>query len=314
MHKLIFIFLGILLVLSAIAAIGSYSVFIRTSKRRSTDGSKVKTEKYGVHKERMDTGLKHFESIEKEAATVTSFDGLKLFSSVILPESTPKGVIIAFHGYRSSHTADFGLITPELLKAGYAVILADQRSHGRSEGKYIAFGVLERFDVKTWCEYAEKRFGKDMNIFLYGISMGAATVVMSTEVGLPKSVKAVIADCGFSSPKDILVHNLPNKYKIPPYPTIFLVDLFARILGHFSYFKASSLESAKKSEIPILFIHGADDRFVPTEMSTKIHHDAIKEGRSHSIIIFEDTKHARSYINHSERYLSDFLSFVDSKK
>lgn len=202
-----------------------------------------------------------------EHVSITSFDGLKL-SALYVPADVekPRGTLIVFHGYCSLATIDFALEAKFLHDLGYRLLIPYQRSHGESEGKYITYGVKERFDCRDWAGYAQKRFGSG-DIFLAGISMGASTVMMAAGLDLPESVRGVVADCGFTSPWAIMKHVSRRDFKLPAFPLLNALDLLARMRAGFSLKGADSGQALAKSRLPVLFIHGAEDDFVPLSMT-----------------------------------------------
>lgn len=202
-----------------------------------------------------------------EMVSITSFDGLKLAAFYIPADvEKPRGTLIVFHGYRSLATVDFAPEVQFLHDLGYRLIVPYQRSHGESEGEYICYGVLERFDARDWAKYAESRWpGED--IFLSGISMGCATVTMAADLDLPASVRGIVADCGFTSPWEIMAYLLKVQYRLPPFPLMNVVDLLARMKAHYALKGADSRKALAKTRLPVLFIHGAEDDFVPVFMT-----------------------------------------------
>lgn len=202
-----------------------------------------------------------------ETMTITSYDGLRL-ASLYLPAEVekPRGIVLAFHGYRSLATVDFALEAEFFHTLGYRVVLPYQRSHGLSQGKYITYGVKERFDCRDWADYLAKRFpGED--IFLMGISMGSATVMMASELELPGCVRGIVADCGFTSPAAIMAHVARKDYKLPAFPLLNAVDLIARVRAGFSLHGADSRKALANTKLPVLFLHGEADDFVPVSMT-----------------------------------------------
>ena len=132
-----------------------------------------------------------------------SYDG-KLLHAIYLPKKDAKGTILLFHGYKSCWQIDFGLVLPYYYDTlGYSLLLVDQRAHGSSQGKYLTFGVRERLDVLSWATYMGQKLGQNAPLILGGLSMGATTVLLSSCFDFPANVRAVIADCGFTSPYEI---------------------------------------------------------------------------------------------------------------
>ena len=148
------------------------------------------------------------------------------------------------------------------------MILVDERGHGRSEGRVLSFGIKEQYDCLEWTKYATERFGEDTKIVLGGISMGAAIVLLAAGLDLPNTVKGILADCGYTSPKEIVQkvsgdRGLPVKVMYP------LARLGAKLFGHFDLEDGDTEEALRKCKVPVLFIHGEDDRLVPCEMSRR---------------------------------------------
>ena len=176
-----------------------------------------------------------------ERPQITSFDGLRLTALYLpAPGGSPKGTVLAFHGYRSLATIDFALEVEFFHRLGYDVLLPYQRSHGPSQGRHITFGVKERFDCRDWAWYVARRFGEDRPLYLAGISMGCATVLMSLSLNLPPNVRGVLADCGFTSPWEIVRHVAKADFHLPAFPLLWLLDLWCRALAGFSLKEADT--------------------------------------------------------------------------
>jgi len=200
-----------------------------------------------------------------EFVTVTSHDGLTLSGRYYhVKDGAP--LDIGFHGYRSSPLTDFSGGSELSFRMEHNVLLVDQRAHGKSEGRTIAFGIQERQDLLKWVEYAVNRFGADLQILLYGISMGGATVLMASELPLPKNVKAIIADCPYAAPIEIILH-VGKKMPIPNWLIRPFAILGAKIFGGFDLTETDARKAVNNTPVPILIIHGEADGFVPQEMS-----------------------------------------------
>ena len=283
----------------------------RRSKRRDPAArGLVRTERYGEYAAVMEAALALYEKEKKEEVCALSFDSLRLCATYIEAQNNNGKLIIAFHGYRSCAAADFAPIYRAFLDEGYSLLLPYQRSHGKSEGKYIGLGALERKEVLCWCEYAKERFGENVKIYLYGISMGASTVTFASCDAPPSQVKATVADCGFTSPFDIIKNTLAHKNKIPPFPVIYFMNFWSRILAGFDFNEISALKAAKHASVPILLIHGAKDTYVPTDMSCAIH---ARSDKKTELALFENATHARSHLAHTEKYISTVLAFLKNK-
>lgn len=244
-------------------------------------------------------------SVPYETVTITSFDGLKLAGKYYhMADDAP--LIIFFHGYRCSSLRDGSGIFYNGREMGCNVLLADQRAHGMSEGKCITFGIKERYDVLSWVNYGIKRLGKDTKILLSGLSMGAATVLMAADVGLPENVKGISADCPYSSPKEILC-TVMKALRFPVKITYWMAKWSARIIGKFDLEETSAVEAIKNSHIPILIIHGDDDRFVPCEMS-KACRDACD---CVELVLVKDAGHGMSYLVDKNVYQETIVRFLE---
>ena len=206
-----------------------------------------------------------------ESVSITSHDGLTL-SGRYYHTRDGAPLDIAFHGYRSSCLTDFSGGSAMSIGMGHNLLLVDQRAHGKSGGKTIAFGIQERHDCLRWTQYAVERFGPDVQIMLYGISMGAATVLMASSLELPENVKGIVADCPYSSVKDIICR-VGRKMGLPGWLTWPLVRIGAKVYGGFNIAVTDAVEAVKASKVPILIIHGEEDNFVPAEMSDIAKHN-----------------------------------------
>lgn len=198
-----------------------------------------------------------------EDVVIKSRDGVKLFGR-FYDQANRRGIVLMMHGYRSMSENDFSCSSEFVHNQGFAMLLVDQRAHGRSGGLTMTFGVRERWDVLDWVNYLEKRFPGE-KIVVEGLSMGAATVVMAAGEGYPASVRGMIADCGYTSPKEIISHVIRG-YHLPVKVFYPLVRLAGRVFGMFDCEECSACEAAKRASVPALFIHGEADDFVPCAM------------------------------------------------
>ena len=255
-------------------------------------------DQYEPHKEEMIELIKTLEKREYEDVYITSYDGLKLHGRYYhYKDGAPLN--IGFHGYRATALRDFCVGASESLTRGHNLILIDQRGQGKSEGKTITMGIKEHRDVLSWAQYAADKFGEDTKIILYGVSMGAASVIMATSLDLPKNVTGVVADCPYNAPKDILLTVASKDMGISKklaYPFIYLA---AKIFGHFDVNSKTCADAVKSAKIPVLILHGEDDRYVPCEMS-----DEIRKANDKLVTryTFPDAGHGISFFADKERY------------
>lgn len=269
--------------------------FIRHSEDGIDDINSEQNLFLSRHKQIITEGMDYIDDSPHKWVYTTSFDGLKLAARYY--DTGSDRCIILFHGYRSSAKRDFSCAVKMYCDLGLNVLLVDQRSHGKSEGKYITFGVNESCDVISWLDFLIKEHPETDSIFLGGMSMGATTVLLSTRFTLPSQVKGIIADCGFTSPKAIIKKVAKQKFFISGIIVIPIMDILCRIFGKFSISGISAEEALKQSDVPILLIHGTADNFVPCEMSKQNYGAArgkkqlyLVDGADHGMSFLADTK------------------------
>lgn len=303
MYITVGIIIGVLLILLCTSYIMFRKLFrgvkgVMENPLSGLDGSldKIKIKR----RERIEPTMK----IPAESVTITARDGTKLNGNYYhTKENAP--LAIFFHGYRSIGVRDFSATIPEFINLGYNLIVADHRAHRKSFGKFITFGVKERFDVADWCKFAEEKFGAKTKIILVGMSMGASSVIMASELDLPKNVLGIIADCPFSSPEEIIKKILRDR-KLSPCVFYPLIRLGAIIFGGFDPSSASATKAVANTDIPILIIHGDDDKLVPIEMSEKI----AKNGTTVNLIKVKDASHCTAFFFDEELYVNSVKSFL----
>lgn len=308
---------GAALALLALLLLFGYIVFVRVSRRRK-ERAEVFEAQFSEYRlaaateKRLRNDYEWFDSHRTRELCVTSEDGLKLHATLIeAPKDTaPRGVILMLHGCRSNPRRDFCMHFPILHSAGYHILAAEQRSHARSEGKYICYGTLESGDVMLWREKAAELYGKDMPVAFFGLSMGGATVLMASgRVSREDTgVRCIIADCPFSSPKDIVSHVMKNHNHLPPEPALSFADFWCRTLAGFSLSTKSNAEILASSHLPALLLHGSADDYVPPSHSQSIA-EAVPERTK--LVLFEGAKHANSIYCDENRYVAEMLDFLE---
>lgn len=207
--------------------------------------------------------------------------------------------VIECHGYHSSPMIDFCGGGPLAMKLGFNVIMIDQRAHGESEGKTISFGCNESSDLIGWINYVRKNYGNEREVMLFGISMGAATVLLTaSREDLPDNVVSAIADCPFASARKIIC-KVMRDLKISPRIIYPFARLGAIIFGGFDPEGADGEAAAKNIKIPLLLIHGEDDSFVPCDMSRDIQKASLGKAQLHTVA---GAEHGVSYLSDMEGY------------
>lgn len=241
-----------------------------------------------------------------ETVSLYAQDGLKLTGRYYhLRSGAP--VDICFHGYRSSPLTDLCCFSELAARLGHNLLLVDQRAHGDSQGRTISLGIRERQDVLSWVDYALEQFGDGTKLFLYGISMGASTVLMASELGLPENVRGIIADCPYSTPKKI-ISRVSEKLAFPTWLSWPLSILGAKLFGGFDLREADAVRAVANTDTPVLLLHGEADGFVPCEMSGEIWgaNEAMIEKHT-----FPGADHGISYLSDPERYRDIVTEFIE---
>ena len=279
--------------------------FHRNEKRVAKEKHAPEGEQYEPYRDVIIKGAENILDAPYEKVTITSRDGITLAGRYYhTADGAPVSII--FHGYRSNIGCDCNGGYSLSIKNGYNVLAVYQRAHRESGGRTITFGVKERYDCLDWIEYIIKRNGDDTKILLMGLSMGAATVLMAGGLNLPANVKGIFADCGYSSPKEIL-QTVAKQMGYPVQPTYFFVRLSARLFGGFDPEEASAVDALKKCKVPVLIIHGDDDRFVPCQMS----HDNYEACASEKeLLIVKGAGHGLSYCVDAKSYEETVQKFI----
>lgn len=296
-----------LLLLSVLIAWYSYrTAFYSPKKRKKDDYAIPKGAQYEKERQRMLSLIRQMDELPYEAVTISAQDGTKLAARYYhVRDGTP--LQIQFHGYRGTAVRDFCGGNKLARESGQNTLVVDQRAHGKSGGTTITFGIRERLDCLCWAEYANQRFGSDTPVFLSGVSMGAATVLMASELELPANVVGIIADCPYSSPEAIIRKVCREDMHLPPALVMPFIWLGARLFGHFDLREASAVQAVRNTNVPILLLHGEDDRFVPCDMSREIF-DACTGEKNR--ITFPGAGHGLSYIVNTETYFEAVSRFV----
>lgn len=303
----------ILIVLAALYIAATLALFIlgfcrfrgNKSPKVTSDDSTGKA--WQAYADVIRAGGDWFRAQGPENVEIRAFDGLRL-RALLLPCEDSRGVIIFMHGYRSTPLRDLGASAQYYHDLGFTLLLPNQRACGDSDGRVITFGAKESRDVKAWTEYAAARFGGDTPIIVGGISLGCSSVLMSLGLGLPAGVKAAVADCGYSSLYDELTLAAHNFFKIRrPAWVLWGLNIWCRLLGGFDIRSCSTLDAMRSDTVPVLFIHGDADDFVPCRFSRE-NYEACAAPKE--LFIVPGAEHGLSYLVDTpgyHRHIEDFL-------
>ena len=241
---------------------------------------------------------------DKEDVFINSFDNLKLHGYILKTENSDKWAITV-HGY-TNKAESMSAMAYKYHSLGYNILMPDLRGHGKSEGSYVGMGWHDRLDILKWIDLIIKE-NKDARILLHGMSMGAGTVMMVSGEELPENVKVIIEDCGYTSAKEQLAYNLKTMFKLPSFPILNFCSLITKIKDNYFISEASAIKQLQKAKVPILFIHGDKDKFVPFYMLDKLYNACSSKKDK---LIIKDVGHAKSESLKSDLYWNKVEDFI----
>lgn len=255
------------------------------------------------YQDSIEDGIAQLLERKHEWVEIDSDDGLKLRGIYFPCGDTDGGrsgkAALCVHGYSSTGLIDYALIAHYYLKMGMDVLIIDNRAHGRSEGRYVGFGYMDRFDIKRWIKFLIGREGEDCQILLHGISMGGTAVLMASGTPLPRQVKLIVSDCAFSSAYAELSSVIQKRFHLPPAALMPALNLLTRIFAGYWLSDCNACKEVRKSRTPTLFMHGSRDSFVPLPMAYELFEAcaAPKE-----IFIINGSSHAEDYYKDPASY------------
>lgn len=241
-----------------------------------------------------------------EVWDLTAFDGLKLKAHFFAGSPDSHVYAILVHGYHSTWCS----MLPQavhFMEQGFHLLIPEQRGHGKSEGDYIGFGFHEHYDMQAYISMICDR-DPDAEIFLLGVSMGAATVMMTAGEFLPSNVRCIIEDCGYTNAWEQCKYNVRSHYHLPAFPLLTLSNLLMRGKHHYSFKEADPLSAVKKAVVPMLFIHGDQDTFVPFSMLQPLYDACASEHKE--MLVVPGAGHADSVTLHPELYWQTVDAFL----
>ena len=294
---------GVFAVLLA-ALICFFRIFYSRSRRPSEEIPLPEGEVYEPYYDTMRDWVRRARTAEQTHVSVRSFDGLTLRGRYFeYAKGAP--IEILFHGYRGSAERDMSGGVYRCFALGHNALIVDQRSCGTSDGHVITFGIRERRDCRTWLDFVLREIDPDAKVILTGVSMGAATVMLAAGEELPSNVVGVLADCGFTSARDI-IRRVIREMHLPVTLLYPIARLGARLFGGFDLEEDAPVEAVKRAKVPILFIHGDTDDFVPYEMS--VENQAACASPS-ELVPIPGAGHGLCYPSAPEQYLATLKRF-----
>lgn len=247
------------------------------------------------------------QGIVSEEWTITSNDGLSLWAEFYPSQTDSHIYVLGVHGYTVDHRDIAPAIKPFADK-GYHVLTPDQRGRGNSEGDYLSMGWLEKDDALLWINKIID-YDKQAQIILYGESMGAATLMMASGEVLPKQVVALVEDCGYTSAYEMFANQLDERFGLPEIPFLPVAALIGQMRAGFDFNDASAIKQLEKATLPILFIHGGADDYVPTRMGNELY-EAYQGEKE--LLIIDGAGHGSSADIDPEQYYTTVFKFIDT--
>ena len=304
--KLLVICLIIIVILLIVGyfIVGNY--FYNIALNRNTPKSLILGEETEEQKFNREKNLLWMQDNSEEIYITSSNQSLKLHAYEIQNQVESDIWTIIIHGY-SGQGSDMIYIAKEFLDRGYNTLIVDLRGHGKSEGNYIGMGWPDRLDIIDWSNYIISK-NKASKIILYGVSMGAATVMMATGEELPENIKVAIEDCGYTSVWEEFKIQLNNIFNLPTFPVLNAASAVCKIKAGYMLEEGSAVEQVRKSKTPTLFIHGDQDRFVPFEMLDVLYEAANCEKQK---LVVEGAAHAEAVGVNPSLYWRTIDEFID---
>lgn len=303
--QIVSLVLGIVVFLSAAFLGLLYLIYFLSFRRKSFIGKQVNKQ---FVQNLSSYGIDHswWSAQDVEELEITN-DNLKLKGYFIKNKNAKKNrLAIVIHGYFSNHK-DMMPQAKIFLENGFNVFCPDLRAHGNSEGTTVGMGYFDSGDIQIWLTHLLNKLGNNTEVIIMGLSMGAATTVMLSGEPLPNNVKCLIEDCGYTSAYEE-VRYLIKRYKLPTFPLLQLTNLATKLFGGYWLTDACPIEYIKRSTLPMYFIHGNTDTFVPAFMVDELY-NAKAIGQKEKYIF--NAEHAKSYGSDKTRYENIYKDIIN---
>lgn len=282
----------------------NYAISAKTSKKDILNKNS-ETEEIGKDNLTEEKIFEKWLTANTQSVYITSNDGLKLHSYEGMHVDTDKWVIIV-HGY-ASQGLEMGDFAEIFFNKGYNILVVDLRGAGLSDGDYIGMGWKDRLDILNWINYIVDK-SKESQIILFGVSMGASTVMMTTGETLPNNVKLAIEDSGYTSVCEEFEYQLDKIFKLKAFPFLNVASITTKVRAGYFLEEASAVKQLKNAKVPILFIHGSLDNFVPFYMLEKNFNSANAPKEK---LVIENAGHIRASKVDPEKYWKTVEDFIE---
>ena len=230
---------------------------------------------------------------------IVAADGERLHALYARAKTPTRRTAVIVHGYtdKALEMLHIGYVYHHDL--GYNILLPDLRYAGLTPGKAIQMGWKDRLDVMRWIEASPGIIGDSLQMVVHGISMGAATTMMVSGEILPPYVKCFVEDCGYTSVWDQFAKELKGQFGLPAFPLLHTASALCDWKYGWNFREASALEQVKKCELPMFFIHGDKDDYVPTWMVYDLYR---AKPEPKEIWVTREVDHAHSYRQYPLEY------------
>ena len=297
-----------ILVFLVILAVGSVFMFNVSLKTKVTPTDEQDAYAYLFEREELKLWV---DSLRNASALRDTFivadDGTKLHALYVRSANQSPNTALIVHGYTDNSIRMLMIGNIYSRKMDYNILLPDLRAHGKSGGEYIQMGWKDRLDILRWIDVSKAMYGDTTNMVIHGISMGAATTMMTSGENLPANIKCFVADCGYTSAWDEFAHKLKDDYSLPAFPLLYTTSMYTEMMEGWNFKEASALEQVKKSKSPMFFIHGDADTYVPTWMVHPLYEANPNEKE---LWVVPGVEHAKAYWDHTDEYVKRVSTFV----
>lgn len=302
----ILVFVSAFILLSVIAFFGMAFAVMRQDRPMTIPNKKISESSFDtLYGKAIAEGRRWIEHIPFSEEIIAAQDGTRLVGKFYRNGASEKTVLL-MHGYRSSPMHDFACAFKFYFDKGFNLMVPDQRAHGKSGGKFITFGVKERFDAAAWMEHINTLIPCG-EIYAYGVSMGASTLLMASSLTLPENLRGIIADCGFTSPAAIIKKVIKEDMRFPIFPFYGITRLMTRIVAGFDFEEYSAVTAVEQAQVPILMLHGRADCFVPFSMGEEIFNAARCEKQA---VWVDGADHGCSFMTDPEKCANAIYGFL----